>query len=263
MKKSVLFFDIDGTLLSEKTGKIPESAVQALQEAQRRGHMLFINTGRTKCSVPDEIRSYPFDGFLCGCGTGIYCHGEELFTSSLSRERGRELIAMADACGIGAVAEGQEDIYFPEKPGRFKVLEMMREHFKTRRMGIEHTLESGGFVYDKLFVFADGQSRMQRFLDFLGEDMEAMDRGGGAWEIIQKGYSKATACRFILDRFGFTLDDAYVFGDSSNDLAMFEFADHAVAMGCHDPVLDPHAEYVTAEVEQDGIARALEHYGLI
>ena len=32
MKKSVLFFDIDGTLLSEKTGKIPESAVQALQE---------------------------------------------------------------------------------------------------------------------------------------------------------------------------------------------------------------------------------------
>ena len=44
-------------------------------------------------------------------------------------ERGRELIAMADACGIGAVAEGQEDIYFPEKPGRFKVLEMMREHF--------------------------------------------------------------------------------------------------------------------------------------
>ena len=104
---------------------------------------------------------------------------------------------------------------------------------------------------------------MQRFLDFLGEDMEAMDRGGGAWEIIQKGYSKATACRFILDRFGFTLDEAYVFGDSSNDLAMFEFADHAVAMGYHDPVLDPHAEYVTAEVEQDGIARALEHYGLI
>ena len=235
MKKSVLFFDIDGTLLSEKTGMIPESAVQALHEAQRQGHMLFINTGRTKCSVPDEIRSYPFDGFLCGCGTGIYCHG----------------------------AEGQEDIYFPEKPGRFKVLEMMREHFKSRRMGIEHTLESGGFVYDKLFVFADGQSRMQRFLDFLGEDMEAMDRGGGAWEIIQKGYSKATACRFILDRFGFTLDEAYVFGDSSNDLAMFEFADHAVAMGYHDPVLDPHAEYVTAEVEQDGIARALEHYGLI
>ena len=54
MKKSVLFFDIDGTLLSEKTGKIPESAVQALHEARRRGHMLFINTGRTICSVPAE-----------------------------------------------------------------------------------------------------------------------------------------------------------------------------------------------------------------
>lgn len=263
MDKAVLFFDIDGTLLSEKTGHIPESAVQALYRAQQMGHMLFVNTGRTRCSVPEEIRKYPFDGFLCGCGTGIYCHGRELFVSSLPRERGRQLIAMAETCGIGAVAEGPEDVYFPEKRSRFESLERMRQNFRVRGMGMSCTLESGDFVYDKLFAYTDEQSSMKRFMNFIREDMEAMDRGGGAWEVIQKKYSKATACRFILDRFGFTLDQAYVFGDSSNDQAMFEFADHTVAMGHHDPVLDPHTEYVTAEVEQDGIALALEHYGLI
>ena len=47
MEKSVLFFDIDGTLLSEKTGEMPQSAVRAVQLAKKAGHLLFINTGRT------------------------------------------------------------------------------------------------------------------------------------------------------------------------------------------------------------------------
>ena len=42
--KKALFFDIDGTILSEITGKIPESASAALQKAHDLGHLLFINT---------------------------------------------------------------------------------------------------------------------------------------------------------------------------------------------------------------------------
>ena len=34
-------------------------------------------------------------------------------------------------------------------------------------------------------------------------------------------------------------------------------------MGDHDPVLDPYTEFVTKEVEDGGLAYALEHYGLI
>ena len=34
-------------------------------------------------------------------------------------------------------------------------------------------------------------------------------------------------------------------------------------MGRHDSVLDPYAEFVTKTVENDGIAYAMKHYGLI
>ena len=44
MKKAALFFDIDGTILSEKTKEIPKSAIEALLAAQKKGHLLFINT---------------------------------------------------------------------------------------------------------------------------------------------------------------------------------------------------------------------------
>ena len=50
-KMKALFFDIDGTLLSEKTRQIPESAKEALKEARRRGHLVFINTGRVYCHL--------------------------------------------------------------------------------------------------------------------------------------------------------------------------------------------------------------------
>ena len=35
MKKAALFFDIDGTILSEKTKEIPKSAIEALLAAQK------------------------------------------------------------------------------------------------------------------------------------------------------------------------------------------------------------------------------------
>ena len=51
--------------------------------------------------------------------------------------------------------------------------------------------------------------------------------------------------------------------DSSNDLAMFRHAGHAIAMGAHDQVLEPYTEFVTKTVEEDGIAYAMKKYGLI
>ena len=263
MKRSVLFFDIDGTLLSEITKEIPESAAEALWEAKKAGHLLFVNTGRTICSVPSEIRGLPFDGFLCGCGTCIVYHDELLFARSLSPERGEAVIAKMSQCNLGGIAEGPEDVYFPERISRFDKLESTRRYFRAKGMGLECPLESGRFVYDKLFVYADEKSDLDSFLAFIDEDMEALDRGDNAYEVIQKEYSKATACEFIVDRLGFEKDQVYVFGDSSNDLAMFEYADHAVVMGAHAEVLEPYAEYVTKTVEEDGLAHAMRHYGLI
>ena len=66
--RQALFFDIDGTILSEITKEIPQSTFRALSKAKENGHLLFINTGRTRCTLPIKITEMPFDGFLCGCG---------------------------------------------------------------------------------------------------------------------------------------------------------------------------------------------------
>ena len=45
-KIRALFFDVDGTLVSFRTHRVPGSARAALEEAHRRGVRIFIATGR-------------------------------------------------------------------------------------------------------------------------------------------------------------------------------------------------------------------------
>ena len=42
-----LFFDIDGTLVSFETHRIPSSTIEALEAARAKGLKIFIATGRT------------------------------------------------------------------------------------------------------------------------------------------------------------------------------------------------------------------------
>lgn len=46
MKRKALFFDIDGTLLSDHKKELPESAARVIAQARRAGHLVFINSGR-------------------------------------------------------------------------------------------------------------------------------------------------------------------------------------------------------------------------
>lgn len=80
MKRKALFFDIDGTLLVDASKELPKSAALALTEARRAGHLVFINSGRTRCLMKDVEGKVPVDGYLCGCGTYIEAEGKPCST---------------------------------------------------------------------------------------------------------------------------------------------------------------------------------------
>lgn len=263
MEKSVLFYDIDGTLLSEITKEIPKSAVHALEEAKRNGHLIFINTGRTICSVPAEIRRLPVHGFLCGCGIYAEYEGRTIFEEHLDQTVAQAIAKKAEACRVDAIYEGMEDVYFSSRISRFDGLENTRRYMNNRGLGLERYMEQGGCPFDKFFAYTDEKSRREEFFDFISSYMEVLDRGNRTYECIVKGYTKGTIMEYILHYFGLERKHSYAFGDSSNDLSMFRYAAHGIAMGEHDPVLDPYAAYIAPKVEEDGIWQSMRHYGLI
>lgn len=262
-EKAALFFDIDGTILSEITNKVPQSAIRALKKVQENGHYIFINTGRTYCSVPAEIKRIPFDGLLCGCGNYLTLHNEVVFEKRLSPERAEEIRKKIGKYNVEAIGEGVEDIYFSSRISRFVGVESIRRYMQNRGLGVERYMDKEFCPFDKIFVYADEKSDIEGFCEFISQDMDVIDRGNGTYECVLQGYSKATAIEMIINKLGINLEQAYVFGDSSNDLPMFQYAKHTVAMRVHDSVLEPYAEIITRAVEDDGIEHALKYYGLI
>lgn len=263
MKKSALFFDIDGTIISEHTKGIPESAIKALHMARKNGHHIFVNTGRTVCSVPGMVKQIGFDGFLCGCGCYIVYRDKVLMEHAIPEERGYLYIDKMKEYQIEGFLEGTEDNYFSERISRCEEIESVKRYMASLGLGVEKTMEKKDFRYDKILIRVDDKCEKEKFFEVIAEDLIPIDRTGGVYECIQKQYSKATAIEYMRRYLNLEMDQIYVFGDSSNDLAMFEYADHAVAMGEHDPVLEPYAEYITDTVENDGLYKAMEHYGLI
>ena len=264
MDKAALFFDVDGTLVDDHTKVVPESTLRALNQARENGHLVFINTGRTACNTLDSMKHIPVDGYVCGCGTEIIYQGKVLMHSTLTEEQCKDYIKAIHECHMEGVLEASDDMYFPKNVSRFPEIEDIRERMgKAWGFGIKKYIEDGGFIYDKMFLLSDETSDVAKFIKMVSGGLEVIDRRHGSYECIQKQYTKATGIEYMRKYLNYDLDHIYVFGDSSNDLTMFEYATHTVAMKEHDSILEPYTEYVTDSVMNDGIEKAMKHYELI
>lgn len=79
---------------------------------------------------------------------------------------------------------------------------------------------------------------------------------------VPKAY-KAVGIAAVCRIFHIAWEDTIVFGDSNNDLSMFEYAATKVAMGNASPKIKELADYVTTDMFHYGIRNGLEHLGLI
>ncbi len=63
--------------------------------------------------------------------------------------------------------------------------------------------------------------------------------------------------------FPWTREQIMAFGDGVNDAEMLRFDGIGVAMGNAVEVTKEAADYITDSVDNDGILKALQHFGLI
>lgn len=261
VSKKVLFFDVDGTLLSEITRTVPESAVRALYEARKNGHLVFINSGRTYSQLGKIKELVEVDGYLCGCGTYAKVGGEVLYSHQIPHERGIQIKKDIVKYNLDGILEAAGGCYVQKKESRFAEVRRISKSldFAIRDYGWDEDC----YDFDKFCVLTDEESDGDGFFRTLEADFDVIDRGSDFFECVPQGHSKGTIMDVVLKRYGLTLQDAYVFGDSMNDLSMFQFAENAVLMGRHDKGLEPYASFVTKTVEEDGIEFAMKELGII
>ena len=89
-----------------------------------------------------------------------------------------------------------------------------------------------------------------------------IDRGNRFAEMVPCGCSKATGMKKMMALLHADRANVYAVGDSLNDRPMMEAAGTGIAMG-DNPMLHPYADYITANLADDGLEKALAHFDLI
>ena len=182
--RKILFFDIDGTLLSHRTLTIPESAKRAVRKAKENGHLIFINTGRTISVINKEIKDLGFDGYICGCGSYIEVDGEVIYSNDIDKSKYAEIINKIEEYDLDVVLEGREAVYYNRDTSTDAMLtDFIQNNYPVKRY------EDENLEFDKMYMKYKDNEYLQDFCDFTKELFDFIDHGNGGGEMVPKGHS--------------------------------------------------------------------------
>lgn len=256
---AAVFFDIDGTLW-DRENRIPESTVQAVRQLRRNGHLAFLCSGRTRAMIfGDNLFAVGFDGIVAGCGTYIEYRGERIFMKLLNSDLLERTLEILRRYGLPTLVEGPDALWMDEGIRADAYGEYLMKSVGDRVYGLEDAGEIRG---SKMSVIEEGRDYPSA-MAALENDYEILQHDGIVAELVPKGFSKATGIQRVCKLLGIRHEDTYAVGDSVNDVDMLRFAEHGIAMGNGTPAAKEAAEYVTDDLWEDGIWKAMAHYGLI
>lgn len=261
-KKKLIFFDIDGTILNDKNW-IPDSTKEAVRKLRQNGHETFLCSGRCRGFIQNpELLDMGFDGIISGCGTMIEYHGEVHFYYRIPEEVVERTLRTVRRFGFRPILEGREFLYFDEADfqGDFYGARVKAELGEKHLRSIAG--EWGNWEISKLSCATDHADRESCFVA-LEKDYDYLIHNEAVVEMVPKGFDKKTGIAKVCEMLGVDLGDTFAFGDSVNDLGMFDIVGAAVAMGNGCEQAKKAADYITSPLSEDGIWKACRHFQLI
>lgn len=252
---SIVFFDVDGTLLSHKTLSIPPTTLYALKELQNKGIKLIAATGRGP-SVAVLLKDYgfDFDGFITLNGQYVFTGDQILLESPLRKDDLRGLLGLLEEHQITCEFIGKDFLSRNFTSDEAKEIDdllgtTLTEH---RFEEPEKTIEKD--VY-QLNLY------MPKELDHVVSSYMPNSRVL-RWhplfnDVISKEGGKHRGVELFLDYFGIPKEESLAFGDGGNDIDLLRATGEGVAMGNAADEVKVQADDVTASVDEDGIYQAL------
>ncbi len=275
MRRKILFFDLDGTLW-DRQEHIPDSTRRALGMARGQGHLVFVNTGRTRVfALREALRTLPLDGMITGCGTRIewrgggrerlsFAPGEAEVLYDFRLDDGA-LCCTADhlhAHGFRILLEGAEYMYADME--RFRDDPYMQR--VSRRSG--ETLRDldtwrGRWHVSKMTCDMALSPDREQVLQEAGRDWNVFMHNRDVCELVPPGHDKGKGILKLCALLDWDPSDTLAFGDGENDVDMLRTAGVGVAMANGAPGALRAADHVTLSLEEDGVGEALRHFGLL
>lgn len=252
-----IFFDVDGTLLSHKQKKVPESTREAMFKLRAQGIKTVIATGRHIIELAKlPVMDMDFDGYLTLNGQLILDEKRNVLTGTPINKEEMEIVAnIFKANKIPFVLIGESSQY----------INYVNDVVVKTQNATQGTIPkigqySGEKIYQCTAFVPESQKKLLN--DFLDECAVTSWNETGI-DIVPKGGGKSSGITKYLEEQGIKREEIMAFGDGENDIDMLKFAGIGVAMGNASEEVKAAADYVTTHIDEDGILNALLHFGII
>lgn len=260
MADRIFFFDFDDTLYSHANRCVPASTRRALLQLMENGEPIVIATGR----APDSINfiqtelDIPFEWMIVLNGQMIYHNGSMVYEKFITLPSIREVYEIAHKNGFACGGFYQDGSLVSEINERVKTV--WNEFGSPLPREIPNFLEQFALYQAHLYVTVE---EAKHYFSSQTPDYVVNWSHPTLMNLISRETGKSKGIEWILEKFGVKRENTYAFGDGFNDVDMLTNVGHGIAMGNASMELQRVAEFVTGTPEEDGILRALEHYGIL
>jgi Cof subfamily protein (haloacid dehalogenase superfamily) len=265
----LLVLDIDGTIAGQ-SNQVSEAVKEAIQVVQERGIQVALATGRMYCSAlrfHQSIKSQlpivayngawiqnPRDGQICSHIPVPKQVASELlayFKQPQWRSQVEVHFYLEDRLYVEKITAQTEDYSQRSQVEAIAVgdLSSLLDSDPTKVLA----LSSHASVTQQL-----AQNLPQRYQT---EGIYLTQSNPIYLEATHASVNKGTAIQYLAEKMiGITSEQVMAIGDNFNDLTMLEYAGISVAMGNAPQAVKDTAEWVAPDVEEDGVAVAIEKF---
>lgn len=253
----LVFFDIDETLYVKDKAYVPPSVYTAIRKLKERGIVPGIATGRARGVFPREI-----DELIEQENIDMMVTINGQHNSYQGKVIERHPIAIAKIERLIEFFEQHRIIYAFISNERIAVSAITPEmQAALNPITTEYVVDKQHYrqheVYQMLAFYDASQDALIQASGVLGGDLKVLRWHKYSVDVLEDAGSKARGIDTLARHLGYTADNVMAFGDGINDSEMIAHVGLGVAMGNALPELKQMAQYVTSDIEDDGILNAL------
>ena len=257
--------DLDDTLLG-RDKRISKVNLDAVLKIQRSGVPFTIATGRSHLQIREYVSQLEIKIPVITCNGGVISTPKDekiLNVSYICPEIAKKITAFCEENKMDYLMYTARNICYTRESvritGYFKYNEnLTNPEFLVPLKCMDDVTDEDYNEAIKILVLGDYE-----MLDYIKQEfnkegkLTIVSSGKGLVDIMAESTGKGDAVKNLAQILGVSLERVVVFGDSPNDLSMFEVAGTSIAVGNAVDEIKSAATYTTLPNYEDGVAEAL------
>jgi 5-amino-6-(5-phospho-D-ribitylamino)uracil phosphatase len=260
--------DIDGTLL-DKHGNISDSDLQSIDKVRSKGINISLCTGRAAGSCKELLNKLSLDGLHVFCDGALVCNADfdfEVYVKSIGTDLLKRTCDAAAKYRLPLELYTSTDLFIEHETW---ITDIQRKFFGIfpREVNFNSIIGSERIIKGGLIISSpEEEARTAAFSQDFKDELYFSWAKTPAYpatnfiNITAAGVSKGAALEALTGYWGLTLNEVMAIGDGSNDVSLLSRAGFAIAMQNAPDELKSVADYITGNVEQNGVSRAVEKF---